>query len=109
MIVVADASPLNYLVLIDQIGLLPVLYQQVLIPEAVLAELRRPRTPKSVGLWIASPCHLLPTSSFLRRVELSARRAPRCKMASPQWPRRCFTNALTGSIFIRRVRQRKVR
>jgi predicted nucleic acid-binding protein len=55
MIVVADASPLNYLVLIDQIGLLPVLYQQVLIPEAVLAELRRPRTPKSVGLWIATP------------------------------------------------------
>jgi len=29
MIVVAGASPLNYLVLIDQIGLLPVLYQQV--------------------------------------------------------------------------------
>jgi predicted nucleic acid-binding protein len=55
MIVVADASPLNYLVLIDQIGLLPILYQQVLIPEAVLAELRRPRAPKSVGLWIASP------------------------------------------------------
>jgi predicted nucleic acid-binding protein len=48
MIVVADASPLNYLVLIDQIGLLPVLYQQVLIPEAVLAELRRPRTDGSL-------------------------------------------------------------
>jgi predicted nucleic acid-binding protein len=55
MIVVADASPLNYLVLIDQIGLLPALYQQVLIPEAVLAELRRPRAPQSVSLWIASP------------------------------------------------------
>jgi predicted nucleic acid-binding protein len=55
MIVVADASPLNYLVLIDQIGLLPVLYQKVLIPEAVLAELLRPRAPKSVGLWIATP------------------------------------------------------
>src|SRR5208337_5628459 len=33
------------------------------------------------------------------RVELSARRAPRCRMASPQWPTRCFTKALTGSIF----------
>jgi len=31
MIVVADASPLNYLVLIDQIGFLPTLYQQVLL------------------------------------------------------------------------------
>ncbi len=50
MIVVADASPLNYLVLIDQIDLLPVLYQKVQIPEAVFAELRRPRAPKSVGL-----------------------------------------------------------
>jgi len=55
MIVVADASPLNYLVLIDQIGLLPVLYQKALIPEAVLAELQRPRAPKSVGLWAATP------------------------------------------------------
>jgi predicted nucleic acid-binding protein len=55
MIVVADASPLNYLVLIDQIALLPALYQRVLIPEAVLAELQRPRAPKSVGLWIATP------------------------------------------------------
>lgn len=55
MIVVADASPLNYLVLIDQIGLLPVLYRHVLIPEAVLAELQRPRTPKSVALWVATP------------------------------------------------------
>lgn len=55
MIVVADASPLNYLVLIDQIGLLPALYHRVLIPEAVLAELQRPQTPSPVGLWIANP------------------------------------------------------
>ena len=32
MIVVADTTPLNYLVLIEQIDLLPALYQQVLIP-----------------------------------------------------------------------------
>ena len=34
------------------------------------------------------------------RVELSARRAPRCRMPSPQWPTRCFTKSLTGSIFL---------
>jgi predicted nucleic acid-binding protein len=45
MIVVADASPLNYLVLIEQIGLLPTLYGSVLIPEAVHRELQRPGTP----------------------------------------------------------------
>jgi len=32
MIVVADTSPLNYLVLIDEIALLPALFQKVLIP-----------------------------------------------------------------------------
>lgn len=34
MIVVADASPLNYLVLIEQVDLLPALYGSVLIPGA---------------------------------------------------------------------------
>jgi predicted nucleic acid-binding protein len=37
--VVADTSPLNYLVLINQINLLPQLYGRVLIPESVLEEL----------------------------------------------------------------------
>jgi predicted nucleic acid-binding protein len=38
MIVVSDTSPLNYLVLIDAIHVLPLLYQTVLIPEAVYAQ-----------------------------------------------------------------------
>ena len=41
MIVVADTSPLNYLVLIGQIDVLKHLYGQVLIPPAVLAELTK--------------------------------------------------------------------
>ena len=32
---------------------------------------------------------------------LSARRAPRCRMASPQWPMRWLTKVVTGSIFKR--------
>ena len=43
MIVVADASPLNYLVLIDQIGLLSALYQRVLIAVLVSAKAHHPR------------------------------------------------------------------
>lgn len=35
MIVVADSSPLNYLVLIDEVDLLPALFGEVLIPQAV--------------------------------------------------------------------------
>lgn len=38
-VVVSDATPLNYLVLIDAIGVLPRLYSSVLIPSAVATEL----------------------------------------------------------------------
>ena len=51
MIVVADTSPLNYLVLIGQIDVLKHLYGQVLIPPAVLAELTKPQTPSPVKQW----------------------------------------------------------
>jgi predicted nucleic acid-binding protein len=40
MIVIADATPLNYLILIDQAELLPRLFDRILIPPAVFAELQ---------------------------------------------------------------------
>ncbi len=51
MVVVADTSPINYLVLIAQIDLLKQLYTRILIPPAVLAELRHPVAPKPVRAW----------------------------------------------------------
>jgi predicted nucleic acid-binding protein len=51
MVVVADTSPINYLVLITQIDLLEHLYGRILIPPAVLAELKHPVAPKSVRDW----------------------------------------------------------
>jgi predicted nucleic acid-binding protein len=53
MIVVADTTPLNYLVLIQHEDLLPRLFGRVLIPPAVSAELRRQETPHPVRLWLA--------------------------------------------------------
>jgi predicted nucleic acid-binding protein len=53
MIVVADSSPLHYLILIEQVGLLRQLYSEVVIPEAVLAELTRPASPAAVSGWLA--------------------------------------------------------
>ena len=38
-VVVADTSPLNYLVLIGELAILPSLYGQVVMPPEVLAEL----------------------------------------------------------------------
>jgi predicted nucleic acid-binding protein len=53
MIVVADSSPLHYLILIDQAGLLRQLYSEVVIPEPVLAELSRPASPAAVSGWLS--------------------------------------------------------
>ena len=54
MIVVADATPLRYLVLIEETGILPALYDRILIPPTVLRELSQPRTPPRVQQWIAA-------------------------------------------------------
>lgn len=55
MIVVSDTSPLNYLVLIDEIGILPRLFEQVYVPPSVIEELLRLKTPEVVRRWAASP------------------------------------------------------
>lgn len=48
MIVVADTSPINYLVLIDAVGVLPELYANIIIPQAVCNELCAAETPVNV-------------------------------------------------------------
>ncbi len=55
MLVVADASPLHYVVLMQQDTLLPTLYERVVIPPAVHGELQRPHTPSVVRQWVAQP------------------------------------------------------
>jgi predicted nucleic acid-binding protein len=47
MIVIADTSPLNYLVLIGEADILQRLYGRAVIPEGVLRELLHPETPPS--------------------------------------------------------------
>ncbi len=48
MIVISDASPLHYLILIDQIDLLPDLLGSIVIPETVYHELTTEKTPLKV-------------------------------------------------------------
>ncbi len=55
MIVVADATPLRYLILIEAVDILPALYERILIPPIVADELQRPRTPLPVQQWMATP------------------------------------------------------
>ena len=53
-LLIADTGPVNYLILIGQIDLLPRLFQKVILPDAVRVELFNPGAPKLVQLWIAS-------------------------------------------------------
>lgn len=55
MIVVADTSPLNYLILIGHADVLGALFERVLVPQAVLDELSSARTPPGVIAWMSSP------------------------------------------------------
>jgi predicted nucleic acid-binding protein len=53
-IVIADTSPINYLVLIDEIAILPRLYNRIVIPEDVFAELMDEGAPPAVREWTLS-------------------------------------------------------
>lgn len=52
---VADTGPLHYLVLIDEIELLPALFESVSAPTAVCVELLHPHAPALVRKWAAAP------------------------------------------------------
>jgi predicted nucleic acid-binding protein len=52
VLVVADTTPLNYLILIGQEHVLGALFDKVLIPEGVLEELKHPKAPEAVLVWI---------------------------------------------------------
>lgn len=55
MIVVADTGPINYLVLIDCVHVLPLLFGSVRVPTAVIEELRHGSAPSAVRAWAAQP------------------------------------------------------
>jgi predicted nucleic acid-binding protein len=52
-LVVSDASPLHYLILIGTVDVLPLLFSKVMVPEHVISqELQAPRTPRLVQDWV---------------------------------------------------------
>lgn len=54
-LVIADTSPINYLLLIGHIDILPALSDRVVLPAVVCNELRHPKAPSVVADWIANP------------------------------------------------------
>lgn len=55
LVVVADASPIRYLVLIRQIELLQQLFGKIFMPLVVCNELKHPSAPAVVSEWMRSP------------------------------------------------------
>lgn len=53
MIVVADTSPLRYLILIDEIDLLPQIFGEVVISDAVLSELLHENSPEAIRSFVS--------------------------------------------------------
>lgn len=51
-VVVADTTPLNYLIIINRVEILASLFDEVMIPEAVMDELRHPKAPMVVSQWL---------------------------------------------------------
>jgi predicted nucleic acid-binding protein len=66
MIIVADTSPINYLLLIGQIDLLPRLFQEIIIPDVVRDEMIALGAPPILQHWIASPPVWLRIDAVLR-------------------------------------------
>ncbi len=71
MIVIADTAPLNYLVLIGEVDVLPALYGRVIIPNAVSRELQATGTPQAVKDWLKTSPAWLEVKSVSRPADLS--------------------------------------
>ena len=54
MIVVADTSPLNYLIQLQLANILQRLYGTVVLPAEVVVEMEDPKAPKAVRQWISN-------------------------------------------------------
>ena len=67
MIVVADTSPLNYLVLLGHIDILAKIYAEVLVPRSVLDELHDSDAPAEVRAWVSAPPVWLQISTLIFR------------------------------------------
>jgi len=55
VIVVSNTTPLNYLVILQKAPVLPALFETVVVPPAVVAELTRKESPEPVRAWILAP------------------------------------------------------
>lgn len=73
MIIIADTTPLHYLVIIGEVEVLKELFGSIIIPQAVFDELRRDRTPRQVKDWLDSQPQWLEVKRPMRDLDDVAR------------------------------------
>ena len=54
MIIISNTTPLHYLIIIGEVEILHQLFGQVIVPQAVMAELQHQQTPAHVRNWISN-------------------------------------------------------
>lgn len=69
MIVVSDTTPLHYLILIDEVSLLPRILGEIVIPVTVHRELQAEKTPRTVKEFMADPPSWLTIKALTGRVD----------------------------------------
>lgn len=76
MIIVSDTSPLNHLVLVDVVDVLPKLFGEVHVPVQVMQELGHPHAPSMVSSWALTPPEWLWIHQSLTDVPIDDRLDP---------------------------------
>ncbi len=76
-LVIADTGPLNYLILIGHLDLLPALFEKVILPSTVQNELASRKAPAEVREWIAKPPAWLEVQASLKNIDAGERAAIR--------------------------------
>lgn len=71
-LVVSDTGPVNYLILIEHIEILPGLFEKVIIPDVVFRELTHPNAPDVVRGWIQDPPSWLEVREPLPETDLDS-------------------------------------
>jgi len=73
-LVVSDGTPLNILIRIAKIDLLPAFFETVVVPKSVVEEMSSPSTPAVVRSWLATAPPWLVVRTPTKAVDASERR-----------------------------------
>jgi predicted nucleic acid-binding protein len=102
VIVVTDTSPLNYLVLVESVDVLPRLFSDVYTAPEVLRELRHERAHAAVQAWASSP------PGWLRVLAPSTRLADTARLDPGEADAISLAKQLTAAVLIDERKGRRV-